>query len=207
MKVIEDLLFMWQEGWGSDAIPAHSILSLKTFCLLLLDIAFVFNDSMFFRRCWFLLLLSLFYSVESQLSLSNYAIYSRDVVFVFDRQYPQIFIYPGSIKNSWYKLVFTHVEEYDANFQQKYADVEFGHNFTYTSIYHDDTVQNLNMTAFLSSGANVFINNFVYSKPTTIHYGGETVTFHASSLRFNIQVSIISFLFSVLFNVSSYSGF
>jgi hypothetical protein len=26
MKVIEDLLFRWQDGWGSDAIPAHPIL-------------------------------------------------------------------------------------------------------------------------------------------------------------------------------------
>jgi hypothetical protein len=164
----------------------------KTFFSIILTpfflFAFVFNDPMFLWRCCSLVLLSLFVSVGSELPPSNYAIYSRDVVFVFDRQYAQIFIYPGSINNSWYKLVFTHLEEYDANFQQKYADVEFGRNFTYTPIFHDDTVQNLNMTAFLSSGAHVIINNFVYSKPTTIHYGGETFTFHASSLRFNIQV-------------------
>jgi len=135
----------------------------------------------------FLLIFSFVFSVGRR-STSPYIIRGRDVTFHFQTERAEILIYPGSIASAWYKLAFTHLEEYDANFQQKYTDVKFGTNFTYTQISCDDSVHNLNMSALLPSGARVAINYYVYSKPTTIKIGGQVLTFHASSLRFNIQI-------------------
>jgi hypothetical protein len=146
-----------------------------------------------------LLLLLPLISTFCQTTPSNFIVRSRDVIFEFEQQVAEITVYPGSINpNSWYKLVFTHLEEYDAKFQQKYADVKFGSNFTYTHVVNDNDVQNLNMSAFLSSGARVNVNNYIYSRSTTVDYGNQSIIFHPSSLRLNIQV--ILFLHSFFGN-------
>jgi len=82
-------------------------------------------------------------------------------------------------------------------FQKKYADEEFGRNFTYSNITTtpDKDIQNLNMSAYLASGCNIVLSNYLYAKETTINIGGkEKVLIRSSSLKFNIYISGWKFL-------------